>query len=141
MLTGPQRKFCEGIVSGLNGTEAYVAAYPRSSRISATTHAAQLRKGKKVRGEIARLRAMAAAWAVLTVVEKRTFLARLVRAQIARLPEDSELFSSITRGRKGVEFRLGDKLAAIKLDNDLAGVGNEAGVEDALTHLLRELRQ
>ncbi len=143
MLTTAQRNFCEGVVSGLTPAEAWKKAHPRVKSAAAARAAAKRALGDaEVCAEIQRLRDLAASQAggaVLTLVEKRKFLARLVRAQIASLPEDSDLFVSITRGRKGTEYRLGDKLAAIKLDNNLAGDGSEAEKEDALGGLLRRV--
>lgn len=142
MLSGPQRKFCEGIVAGLNGTEAYCRAYPKASRETARRNGSALLTKADVKAEIARLRAKAdekAGSAVLTLVEKRRFVARLVRAKVADLPPDSDLFNSVKRSKDGIEFRLPDKLRAIELDNDLAGEGSEAGANDALAELLNRV--
>ena len=139
MVTGPQAKFCEGIATGLNGTEAYLAAYPRSTRRAAEPGASRLLRNAKVKAEIAKLRAEAAkvaGSAVLTLAEKRIFLAQVVRACVATLPHDSPLWVSVKKGKDGTEYRLPDKIAAIKLDNDLAGEGSEAGANDALGELL-----
>lgn len=78
---------------------------------------------------------------LLTIEEKRVFLARIVRARVAELPEDSDLWISVKRTEKTAEFRLPDKLAAIKADNDLAGEGAEASGGDALAGLLGRIRQ
>ena len=72
---------------------------------------------------------------VLTLVEKRGFLARVVRAKVALLPPDFDLWTTIGKGH----LRIADKIAAIKLDNDLAGTGSEAGADDALTQLLQRV--
>ena len=77
--------------------------------------------------------------AVLTYAEKRNFFARVVRAEVALLPADSDLWGSIKRTKDGVEYRLPDKLAAIRLDNDLAGDGSEAEACDSLTELLKRI--
>ena len=142
MLTGPQRKFCEGVVSGLNGTEAYCAAYPDSSREAARRSASDLLGQADIRAEIAALRAKAdemAGSAVLTLAEKRSFLARVVRARVSQEPEDSDLWASIKRTEFGTEYKLPDKLGAIKADNDLAGEGSEAAGNDALGALLERV--
>ena len=142
MLSGPQRKFCEGIVAGLNGTDAYCRAYPKSSRAASRARAPILLAKDSVQTEITRLRAKAdekAGSAVLTLAEKRSFVARLVRAKVADLPPDSDLFNSVKRSKDGIEFRLPDKLRAIELDNDLAGDGSEAGANDALSELLNRV--
>lgn len=142
MLSGPHKIFAEGIVAGMTATEAYRAAYPKASADTARKNAARLKANEGVKSEVSRLRAAAqekAGSAVLTLVEKRSFLARLVRAEIANLAESSDLFVSIKRGKDGTEFKLGDKLRAIELDNDLAGEGSEAEGQDALAKLLERV--
>ncbi|MDB6174111.1 MAG: hypothetical protein JWL59_3422 [Chthoniobacteraceae bacterium] len=74
--------------------------------------------------------------AVLTLVEKRIFLARVVRAVISNLAADSDLWQSIKRTKNGIEFRLPDKLRAIEVDNNLASTGSEADANDSFTQLL-----
>jgi hypothetical protein len=150
MLTGPQRKFCEGIVVGKTATDAYAIAYPKSSPKASESGASRLLRNDKVKAEIARLRAKAdekAGSAVLTLAEKRSFLKRLLFANVAQLDvaEDGDLLAGLDRvdgseGSVGVlKIRLPDKLAAIKLDNDLAGDGSEAGANDALQGLLERV--
>ena len=139
MLSGPRQKFCEGIVTGKTVTDAYAEAYPKASRPAACAHGARLMAKPEIRAELGRLRSLAeqqAGGAVLTLMEKRIFLARIVRACIAKLPEDSDLWASIKRTEAGVEFRLPCKLAAIREDNDLAGEGSEAEVQDAISEML-----
>lgn len=150
MLTGNQRKFCEAYVVALNGTDAYTTAYPRCSRTNARGEASRLLKRPPIVAEIQRLRDEAdrcAGSAVLQLVEKRAFLARVVRANgvTLDLAKDGDLIVALDRregtdGADGVlKIRLADKLAAIKLDNDLAGDGAEAGSSDALGALLSRL--
>ncbi len=137
-LTGPQRKFCEGIAAGMSGVDAYQAAYPNSSRSAARASAAELLARPSISKQIAEIRARTeqiAGSAVLTLVEKRSFLARLVRAKAALLPEESDLWQSIKRTKDGVEFRLPDKLRAIDQDNDLSGDGKAAEANEALGQL------
>jgi phage terminase small subunit len=55
MLSGPQREFAKGIASGLNQTQAYLAAYPDSSDEAARRSAARLMTNVDVITEIARL--------------------------------------------------------------------------------------
>ena len=66
--------------------------------------------------------------AVLTLAEKRSFMARLLRARPALLERDSDLWQSIKTTETGTEYRLPDKIAAVKLDNELAGEGQSEGV-------------
>ena len=67
---------------GLNATDAYVAAYPASTRVAASPNAARLIRNDKVLEEVERLRRKAeeaAGGVVLTLVEKRTILAQIAR--------------------------------------------------------------
>lgn len=144
MLSGPHKKFAEGIAKGMNKTRAYLDAYPDAKADSASVGATRLLKNDKVLSEIARIRQEAdkiAGSAVLTLAEKRDFCARLVRAKVGELPASSDLWSSIKKTEFGHEFKLPDKLAAIKLDNDLAGEGSEAGANAALSGLLGRVRK
>jgi hypothetical protein len=139
MLTGPQRKFCEGVVSGLPAAAAYAEAYPKSTPANARKNASHLAARADVKAEIRAMRDKAdllPGSAVLTHAENRNFFARVVRAQVRKLPADSDLWVSVKQTEHGTEFRLPDKLAAIKLDNDLAGEGSEAEANDALSALL-----
>jgi hypothetical protein len=143
-LSGPQQKFAEGVAMGLNLTDAYVAAYPRAERHSATPLASRLRRQPGVQAEIARIRKAAEdvpGSAILTLAEKRDFLARLVRAKVETLPADSDLWNSIKHMKYGTEYKLPNKLSAIILDNDLAGDGSDANAADALAELLGRVRR
>ena len=131
MLSTPHRKFCEAIVSGLTGVRAYSQAYPSCSLNSARINASQLRAKPHIQQEIARLRAQAnaiAGPAVLTLLEKRVWLARVVRAHLADLdPQiDSDLLVSLhvekdDKKRQVRKIRIFNKLTAIRLDSRLAG--------------------
>lgn len=141
MLSGPRKKFCDGVVAGLSTTAAYRAAYPNSSVASARCNGARLIAIDSIRYEIARQRAKVeeiAGSSVMQCLEKRLFLARVVRARVASLEPDSDLWQSVETQPDGRRrFRLPDKLAAIETDNDLAGKGSEASVNDELAAMLR----
>lgn len=148
-MTSPQLKFCQGVAKGLNQTEAYLVAYPKSGEAAARRSAARLMTNDDVLEEIRRIRGkaeMLAGSAVMEIVEKRQFLARVVRCRVGELAaleagtsEHSDLWASIKVTERGTEYRLPCKLAAIRLDNDLAGEGKEAGGNDALADLLRRI--
>ncbi len=59
MLSGPQRKFVEGIVSGKDQTAAYRAAYPNCSPKAAESKSSRLVRTGKIKEELARLAAKA----------------------------------------------------------------------------------
>ena len=130
MLSGPKQKFCEGIVSALNATDAYRAAYPNSSAQAARRSASDLLTKPDIIAEIARLRKAAeciAGSAVMTLAEKRAKLAGIVR-------EASGEHDACT-------VSLSDKLKAIALDNDLAGDGSEAKGNEGLSALIARIRK
>lgn len=131
-------------MKGLNDTEAYAAAYPRASRSAAMSNAGRLIRKDEIRAEIARIRAAAdkrAGSAALTLAEKRMFAARLVRVNLNEFDpaQDGDLLQEVTPTEFGRKFKLGDKLAAIKLDNDLAGEGSEAEANDGLRDMFARL--
>jgi hypothetical protein len=151
MLTGPQKRFVEGIVEGKSATEAYAAAFLGCGRDSARASAPRLLKDTKIKAEIGRMRSeaeKAAGSAILTLAQIHSFLYRLVKCRIALLPEDSDLFVSIKRrnfrGEEGaeiVEYKIPDKLGAIAKWMDLKGEGATAKADDGLTRLLASIRK
>lgn len=140
MLSGPRQKFCEGIVAGKTAADAYHDAYPKTSPGNARKHAPRLASNGDIKSEIARMRAEAEKLAdssVMTLIEKRRLCAQIARSAPAELPVNSALWQSIKRMKDGTEFRLPCKIAAIKLDNDLAGVGSEAEANKAIAVTVR----
>jgi hypothetical protein len=125
-MLSTHRKFCEGIVTGLSGVRAYALAYPRCSLKTARLNASHLRAKPHIQGEIAPLRAQADASsgsAVLALIEKRRWLARVVRANLALLnPKiDGELLVSlyVDEALKKPHMRkicIADKVVAIEFD-------------------------
>jgi hypothetical protein len=150
IISGPRRKFCEGIVSGLSVTEAYRAAYPKTTPDNARKNAAKLTRKDEIKAEIAALRAKGdekAGSAVLTYAEKRAFCAHVVRCELGEGMPDADLIQAIEveRRKNGKDWlvihkvKVCGKLDAIKLDNDLAGDGKEAESNDALAQLLERV--
>jgi len=137
-MTSGQRKFAEGVATGLSNGEAYARAFPRSrhpAEDASRLLSARNPKRSEVLAEIQRIRAAAEALggsAVLTLLERRMFLARLVRARLAEVPESSDLWQEVTVTETGTKRKLGDKLKAITIDNDLAGDGSEAKANDGI---------
>ncbi len=78
--------------------------------------------------------------AVLTIEDKRRFLARVVRACVATTPDDSDLWQSVKRTKDGIERRFPDKIKAIESDNDLAGDGSQAKANESLATELARIR-
>lgn len=146
-LSCPQLKFCQAYTVERNGTAAYLAAYPRSSNAAARSSAVGLLAKDNIKAEIARIRAKAearAGSAVLTLAEKRTFLARVLRANGGTLDEkmDADLINGVkfsSKGKRMIEIPC--KLRALQLDNDLAGEGSEARGMSALGAFAQRLRK
>ncbi len=129
-LNGPQLKFAEGLATGLTATAAYLAAYPSATPDTARKNAGRLKAIEGVTAEVQRLRSQAAQLPgspLLSIREKREFLARLVRAQVLLTPDDSDLWQEITQTEQGTKRKLGDKLKALMIDNEMAGESNESG--------------
>ena len=120
---------------------AYREAYPHSTWANGTAH--KVLKRPEVQAEILRLRAQAqqmGGTAFLSLIEKRMFLARVVRAQIALLPQDSDLWQRMHQSRRGTFcYRLPDKLEAISLDNKLSA--GDRMQQDHLSQLLISVRK
>ena len=126
MLNGPQYKFAAGVAAGLSAWEAYREAYPKTGAESARRSASKLMTNHDISKEIDRIRTAAngiGGLSVLAVLEKRQFLARVVRAKLAELPDDSDLWQEITLSEAGTKRKLPDKLRAIAADNELSSDG------------------
>ena len=83
----------------------------------------------------------AAASDVLTIAEKRRFLARLVRCKPAVEPHDSDLWNGVEAVDGTIKYKLPDKMRSIALDNDRAGEGAKASGNKALGELVKRLRK
>lgn len=139
MLNGPQRKFCEGIAKGMTGQDAWMFAHPDCKPSTARARASQALTKSNIVAEIESLRKRAdemKGGAVLTLRQKREFLAKVVNTPISEVSTDSDLCQewSETEGEKTTSRRLKmpSKLDAIKIDNDLSGDGAEAEGNKAL---------
>lgn len=132
-----QERFACELAKGNAAGKAYeLAGYKRDD-----ASACRLSRNAKVQARIEWLKRQAAAVDVLTIAEKRQFLARLVRCKPAEEPPESDLWNGIEDTEQGRRYKLPDKLRAIALDNDLAGDGAEAGGQKALGELVKRLRK
>lgn len=131
-----ERFACE-LAKGSAAGKAYEAAgYKRDDGC-----ASRLLRNAKVAARVDWLKRQAAAVDVLTIAEKRQFLARLVRCKPAVEPHDSDLWNGVEAVDGVIKYKLPDKLRAIALDNDLAGEGAEASGQKALAELVKRLRK
>ena len=138
-MTKGQLKFAAGVAAGLSDGAAYAAAFPKSKHPA--KDAARLLSDKnpekpEILGEIQRIRRKAEEMGgseLLTLIEKRKFLAKLVRSRLADEPEDSDLWQEISHTEAGTKRKLADKLKAITIDNDLASEGAQAAMAITIT--------
>jgi hypothetical protein len=129
-LNPRQRKFAELAATGIPAGRAYEqAGYNAKSALVADSAAARLSANVKVAAYVREIRAAAAEQgkddAILTIREKREYLARVVRTPIGDVTTDSDLCQEHAR-TDGPEssfekFKMPGKLEAIKLDSLLAG--------------------
>jgi hypothetical protein len=73
-----------------------------------------------VRSRISELKAAADEGAVMSLREKRLFLAEIVRTPIGKVDESSPLCQGFRRTDTGLTVTMPDKLQAIELDAKLA---------------------
>lgn len=112
---------------GRNKTQAYLQAFPNAQPKSANTLAARLEKRAEIQAEINRLQKKTETATVLTRQEKREFLARVVRAKLSDLTEESDLVDSKTMyyDKEGNHVRtvlkMPGKATCIEIDNKMAG--------------------
>jgi hypothetical protein len=141
------QRYADGILDGLQGREAYRLAFrpstPKLTIASADTGHKRLKKNQEVINYLRAVRAASATSTVLTVTEKREFLARVVRTDITTLSidgggKDGDMIKSYSvnesESSRNVRLEKHDPLKAIDLDNRIAG-------EDPTANLLTELAQ
>lgn len=146
MLSGPQRKFCERIVSGDTGEAAWRKAYPKASPAAARASASEALTKDNIKAEIQHLRDKAdliAGSGVLTLAEKRKFLAEVVKTPVGKVSKDSQLAQEVRVDEKSMTIKMPCKLKALELDAKLAGEFDEdktkAKEADALTALMQRI--
>ena len=141
------QRYCDNILAGHGGGESYQLAYasitPKLTRASADTGHKRIKKNPEVIAYLRAVRAASATSTVLTVTEKREFLARVVRTDITTLSidgggKDGDMIKSYSvnesESSRNVRLEKHDPLKAIDLDNRIAG-------EDPTANLLTELAQ
>ncbi|CAB4163658.1 hypothetical protein UFOVP813_40 [uncultured Caudovirales phage] len=126
---------------------AYRELWPKASRARAETAGPELARRSQVKVRIEEHRQARAVRQAdkrfLTVEEKRIHCARVFRAHGANLDvdgEDADLIQGVTYTKDGrAVYSMMSKSEAIKLDNDLAVDGAEAGANKALEIIIRKL--
>ena len=129
-----ERFACE-LAKGASQDEAYELAGYKRHRSSAS----RLRTNANVSQRVEWLKQQAASDTVLSIKEKREFIARVFRAK----PSEAGMENSdcqLVMTKMGPAALFPDVTALIKIDNDLAGEGSEAKGQGALANLLGRLR-
>lgn len=134
-------------IKGMSAAEAYREVYNPDADSTAESEGPRLSRNPQISPRITEFREEAAQRAklkdFLTVEEKRGFLARVVRAHGKNLNfagEDADLIQGVKLDKFGNEtLEIPDKLAAIRIDNDLAVDGAEAEANKALEIIIRKL--
>lgn len=131
------------VAGGASAAEAYRKAGFKCSNATAQTNGPALSREAHMRLRIADLKRKAQERAkereadgVLTLAEKRLFLARVLRTPVGQVTADSDLAQEVTVDEKSMKVKMPDKLRALALDNDLAIEGAEANKE-AMTIIVR----
>lgn len=133
-------RFAQHVANGDSAAEAYRKVNKKASPASAETHGPEWLRRRQVsvrvdwyRKAVQDKAMQEAENAVLTMAEKRMFLARAVRTAIGEVGPDSPLCQEYTRTQKMVgrgdeavpwdveKIKSVGKLEAIKIDNDMAG--------------------
>ena len=119
-------KFAALIAGGtMNQTHAYMECFPDSTYEAARANAVRLIAQDSVIKEIKRLQDLADEGNVLSIREKREFLAAAIRTPISEIDENNPLATEITRtfGENGSSEKIKtfSKEKAIELDNKMAG--------------------
>lgn len=120
-----QARLCHLISLGMaNNTAYFEAGYgsPTTTPAAASTAANSILREPKVKAYMQHLREASFLANVLTLAEKRSFLADVVRTPVGSIGKDDKL-AQVLRFHKGemTEIRMPDKLKAVELDAKLAG--------------------
>lgn len=116
-------QFAQRVASGETATAAYRAIYSAATKV-AEANGSRLLRIAKVSARVAEMQRASATARVMSLQEKREFLALIVRTPIGQIDENSPLcqwFKRTTGRRATFEIRMPDKLQAIMLDARLAG--------------------
>lgn len=142
-----QEGFANDCASGKSAAEAYMIHWPDSSAKSAETNGPAMARRNQVAIRIAELRGMAQTLAdekaqntVLTILEKREYIARVIRAkpsQAGMENPDCELVMT----KMGPAALFPSKASLLKLDNELSEDTPEQKVSVAIPGLADAVKQ
>lgn len=132
-----QERFACEVAKGAKLTAAFRLAGFKGDRREASL----LGQNPNIQARVLWLKKEAAKSDVLTIAEKREFLARVLRTPLGEVSKDSDLCQewseTVTKDGGSERIKMPDKLAAIKLDNDLAEDGAEASAARAISVMVR----
>jgi hypothetical protein len=149
-LKARQERFAQRVAQGIPLGRAYEESGYKSRGHAAYVNGAALFQQSDVKARVAEIQELAAGLGttLLTIQEKRSFLAELVRTPVGSIGPDSRLCQEFYErvkvqgkpkdGKTEAEggelllrrrIRMGDKLRAIELDSKLAGHFPKAGTE------------
>lgn len=120
------------------GSSQYVA-YHEAGFTPNRGNATRLNANESVKARVAWIKEQSAVETILTIQEKRKFLAKVVRTPIGNVDQDSDLCQEFAKTADSIRFKMPDKLAAIRLDNDLAGDGSEAAAQLSSVQVLAQI--
>lgn len=138
-------RFAQAYAVNSNASEAWRKAGGKGDNANVLGSKWLAKVSIKARVEELRAKAdtKAEASTVLSILEKREFLARVLRTPIGEIDHKSDLCQERTfiegQEETSVKIKMPDKLKAIQLDNDLAVDGAEAGANKALEIVIRKL--
>jgi phage terminase small subunit len=129
--------FALAVAKGASATDAYRRAGYRAKDADVTGPRLLGDVGNGIAARVDWIKLQAASDTVLTIREKREFLASVVRTPIGEIDEGSPLCQSVKIGSEGErEYKMPCKIRSILADNDLAGEGSEAKANEAVAESL-----
>lgn len=123
LRSSKREKFCQKVIEGKNAIDAYVVAY-KTTRSNADANSHLVRNSPDVNGRIQYLQGQITSSIVLSMRERREWLARVVRANVNDLDieKDGDIVEEIIIDANGKKrFKLPSKRACIMDDAKLAG--------------------
>jgi hypothetical protein len=119
ILANPKHEaFACKVAAGQQLGPAYRAVYGKKGT---DQNACRLSKIEKVAARVKELQGKAEVKTLLTIQERRQFLADVVRVKVGEVDERSPLAQSVEYGKDGKKIRVPDKIKALELDAKMAG--------------------
>lgn len=112
--------FVQYVLVGQSASNAYAKIYGAKGR-AAEANGARLMRNDNIRQRLRWLQERASSDCVMTLIQKREYLARVVGTPIAEVDEKSDLCQRFMRTARSCSKEMPDKLRAIELDAQLAG--------------------